>query len=260
MVSFTTSIVSAAWASAVLGWLVGMPVQAATPETAPAELVATIEAIEAAANAQNLDQVMALYSDDFQGPDGFTRDQYQATLSEFWEKYASLTYDVELLSWDTDGTGLVAETMTTVEGTQRSAGRDVTVTASVQSRQRYENGQVVSQEILAEETHLASGDNPPRVTVQLPETVAPGASFNFDAIVAEPLGDRVLLGLALDEGVTSEDFLAPRPVDLEALSAGGLFKVGKAPAQPDQRWISSVLVRSDGIVIDTRRLTVENEP
>jgi hypothetical protein len=51
--------------------------------------------------------------------------------------------------------------------------------------------------------------------------------------------------------------LTPRPLDLEALSAGGLFKVGKAPMKPDQRWISSILIREDGIVIDTRRLTVE---
>ncbi|NJN20946.1 MAG: nuclear transport factor 2 family protein, partial [Leptolyngbya sp. RL_3_1] len=42
------------------------------------------------------------------------------------------------------------------------------------------------------------------------------------------------------------------------LAAGGLFKIGNAPDSPDQRWISSVLVRSDGWVIDTRRLNVAN--
>lgn len=257
MVSFTKTVVSVAGASAVLGYWVGLPADAATPDTAPAELVSTIEAIETAANAQNLEQLMALYGGDFQGPDGFTREQYQATLSEFWNQYDSLTYDVELLSWEETPTGLMAETLTTVEGSQLAAGREMRLTAEVRSRQRYENGQVVSQEILAEESRLATGDNPPTVNVQLPEAVAAGAEFNFDAIVEEPLGERLLLGLALDEGVTAEDFLVPRPVDLEALSAGGLFKVGKAPAKTDQRWISSVLIREDGMVIDTRRLTVE---
>lgn len=258
MVSFTKTVVSAACASALLGWVIGTPVEAAAPDTAPAELVSTIEAIETAANAQNLDQLMALYSSSFEGPDGFTRDQYQSTLSEFWNQYSSLTYDVELLSWENTGSGLVAETLTTVTGSQLSAGRELALTAEVRSRQRYVDGQIISQEILAEETRLASGNNPPAVNVQLPATVTPGEEFNFDAIVQEPLGDRILLGLALDEGVTAEDFLTPRPVDLEALSAGGLFKLGKAPAKPDQRWISSVLVREDGIVIDTRRLTVED--
>lgn len=257
MVSFTKTLMTAACASVVLGWGIGRPAPAASPSTAPAELVNALTAIEAAANAQDIDQLMALYGSDFAGPDGFTRDQYQATLSEFWDQYSTLTYDVELLAWENDGPALVAETLTTVVGTQRMAEREMQLTATVRSRQRYENGQLVSQEILSEQNRLTSGATPPEITVQLPETVAPGREFNFDAIVDAPLGDRLLLGLAFEEGVTPEDFLTPRPVDLEALTAGGLFKIGTAPPTPDQRWISAVLVREDGIVIDTRRLTVQ---
>ena len=80
----------------------------------------------------------------------------------------------------------------------------------------------------------------------------------FDAIVQEPLGNQRLLGRVIDEGVTADDFTVPRPIDLEPLAAGGLFKIGNAPTNPDQRWISSVLIRSDGWVIDTRRLNVTN--
>ncbi|MGF1461554.1 MAG: nuclear transport factor 2 family protein [Leptolyngbyaceae cyanobacterium] len=246
----------------VTGWGVALSLMtagsagAATPATAPAELTTTLAAIEAAANAQDIDQLMAFYSEDFVGPDGFTREQYQTTLSAFWEQYSTLTYEVELNEWDTDGGALIADTVTTVEGTKLIAGRPVSLMAELRSRQRYENGQLVSQEIIAEQNRLISGERPPEITVQLPTVVTPGSEFNFDAIVEEPLGDRLLLGLAFEEGVTAEDFLTPRPVDLEALSAGGLFKVGKAPQKPDQRWISAVLVREDGIVIDTRRLTV----
>lgn len=257
MVSFTKTLVSAACASVMLGWVSGRPAQAAPPSSAPAELVSTLEAIEAAANAQDIDQLMALYGSDFAGPDGFTRDQYRATLSEFWNQYSTLTYDVELLSWDMDGSAVVAETLTTVTGTRRMADRPMQLTAEVRSRQRYENGQLVSQEILSEQNRLTAGDTPPEITVQLPATVTPGSEFTFDAIVDAPLGDRLLLGLAFDEGVTAEDFLTPRPVDLEALAAGGLFKIGTAPNETDQRWISAVLVREDGIVIDTRRLQVQ---
>lgn len=257
MVSFTKMLAAAACASVVLAWGIARPAQSASPETAPAELVNALDAIEAAANAQDLDQLTALYSSDFEGPDGFSREQYQATLRAFWDQYATLTYDVELLSWETAGTALVAETLTTVTGLQRLADRDMQLTATVRSRQHYENGQLVSQTILSEQNRLTAGEMPPEITVQLPETVIPGSEFTFDAIVDAPLGDRLLLGLAFDEGVTPEDFLTPRPVDLEALSAGGLFKIGNAPDQPDQRWISAVLVREDGIVIDTRRLQVQ---
>lgn len=257
MVSVTKTLVSIACASAVVGWVIDQPAPAASPSTAPTELTNALDTIEAAANAQDLEQLMTLYSSDFAGPDGFTREQYQATLGEFWEQYSTLTYDVELLSWDNDGSALVAETLTTITGTRTMAGRDMQLMAEVRSQQRYEGGQLVSQEILSEQNRLIAGEMPPDVTVQLPATVTPGSEFTFDAIVNAPLGDRLLLGLAFDEGVTAQDFLTPRPVDLEALAAGGLFKVGTAPTKPDQRWISAVLVREDGMVIDTRRLSVE---
>ncbi|MBE7380838.1 MAG: nuclear transport factor 2 family protein [Leptolyngbya sp. SIO1E4] len=251
------SVIPALFVSTALSWgISSQPASAAPAETAPESLVSTIEQIEAAANAQDIEQVMALYSSNFQGPDTFTREQYQETLSQFWAQYTTLSYEVDLLSWEADGDAFIAETLTTVQGLKQNSGRDFTLVAEVRSRQRFENGQVVSQEILAEESHLESGTTPPAVTIRLPESVSPGESFAFDAIVEEPLGDRLLVGRALDEGVTSEDFLSPRPFDLEQLTAGGLFKIGQAPDKADQRWISSVLIREDGIVVDTRRLRV----
>lgn len=258
MVSCARILTSAGCLGAVVGWAMSQPAEAAPPETAPAALVNTLEAIETAANAQDLEQLMALYSPNFVGPDGFTRDAYQATLSDFWTQYTDLNYAVELLAWENDGTALVAETLTTVEGTSLIAGRAVQLTAELRSQQRYEDGQLVSQEILSEQNQLTAGITPPSITVQLPDTVAPGSQFTYDAIVSDPLGDRLLLGLAFDEGVTSADFFTPRSVGLEALAAGGLFKIGNAPEKTDQRWISAVIVREDGMVIDTRRLNVQS--
>ncbi|MEM6836053.1 MAG: nuclear transport factor 2 family protein [Cyanobacteria bacterium P01_C01_bin.120] len=257
MVNLFKTLVATACAGIVWGGVAVRFATAAAPSTAPAELVSTLAAIEAAANAQDIEQLMALYSSDFAGPDGFTREQYQATLSEFWTQYSTLTYDVELLSWENEGAVLVAETLTTVVGTRQVVDRPMQLTAEVRSRQRYADGQLISQEILTETSRLTSGPMPPEVTIQLEPTVLPGSQFPFDAIVEAPLGNRLLLGLAFDEGVTAEDFLTPRPVDLEALSAGGLFKIGTAPKTNDQRWISAVLVRSDGMIIDTRRLNVQ---
>ncbi|NER84283.1 MAG: nuclear transport factor 2 family protein, partial [Leptolyngbya sp. SIO1D8] len=191
--------------------------------------------------------------------DGFTWADYQETLSQFWEQYSTLTYDVNLLSWEADGEAFLVETLTTVEGTGQSSGREFMLTAEVRSRQRVENGQIVTQEILSEQSRLSSGMSPPVVTIRLPESVSLGEQFTFDAIVQEPLGDRLLLGRAFDEGTISEDFLTPRPLDLEQLAAGGLFKIGQAPEKADQRWVSSVLIREDGIVVDTRRLHIVEE-
>ena len=73
----------------------------------------------------------------------------------------------------------------------------------------------------------------------------------------EPLGNRYLLGAAVEEGTTATDFFTGRPVELELLSAGGLFKIGEAPSTPDSRWVSALLVREDGLTVITRRLQVE---
>lgn len=234
--------------------------QGAPAETAPASLTSALTTIEAAANSQDIAGVMAIYGDSFQGADGFTRDQYQSALEQFWGLHSSLSYDVELLSWEGQGNALVAETLTTVTGQRENDGREFTLTSMVRSRQQFVAGQIVSQEILSEESQLQSGSPPPDVIIQLPETVAPGERFSFDAIVKEPLGDRLLLGRAFDEGTTAEDFFVTRPLALEQLSAGGLFKVGQAPNEADQRWISGILIREDGIVITTRRLQVSQQP
>lgn len=238
-----------------LGWATPNVAKAESPETAPAELTQVLSTIETAASAEDLDQVMTYYSPDFTHTDGFDRDSFAAALQQFWDTYNSLTYRIELQSWERDGTALIAETLTYVTGTELTGSRS-TLDAVVRSRQRFENGQVVSQEILAERNAISAGNNPPSVNVLLPEEVGVGEAFEFDAIVEEPLGERLLLGAAIDEGATSVDFFEGRPVELDVLSAGGLFKIGSAPDSADDRWISAVLIREDGLVILTRRLRV----
>lgn len=234
----------------------GSEAWAASPETAPDELVEALATLEAAANAQAIDDVMAFYADNFSNTDGFNRSQFQQTLTEFWQQHPSITYDFDLTSWEPAPNGYIVETVTRVDGVRLQDERRWNFEAEVTSRQRFENGKIVSQEILSESSQLATGANPPSLLVRLPDQVAPSESYEFDAIVEEPLGTRSLLGVALDEGVTPTDFLKPRPLTLEVLSAGGLFKIGQADEQPDDRWVSAVVVREDGIVIKTTRLQI----
>ncbi|ASC72294.1 uncharacterized protein XM38_032500 [Halomicronema hongdechloris C2206] len=247
-------------ALAVMTWAgVGARVEAAPADTAPADVVAAIDAMEAASNQQDLEAVLQFYDESFRHQDGFDRSELEAVLKQFWQHYTALTYDIELVSWESTTSGYETETLTRVEGIQRRDGRQLTLTAEVRSRQRFEAGAIVYQEVLSEESRLTAGSNPPNLTLNLPQQVDLGERYEFDAIVAEPLGERDLLGRALDEGVTSDDFFKPRPLNLNVLAAGGLFKIGQAPSQPDERWISAVIVREDGLVITTRRLQVSDK-
>ena len=241
----------------VLSWA---PASAAeSPETAPEDLIQTLEAIEIASNARSLDQVIGYYHPNFTSGDGYGRAELGQLLAAFWEEYSVLTYDIELTSWEKTAEGYWIETLTYVEGQrQPSSHRNLSLTATVRSQQRLQEGQIVYQEVLAEESRLQSGSRPPDLRVLLPQQVAPGETYEFDAIVTEPLEGRALLGGALDEGVSADDFLKPRPIVLEILPAGGVFKRGLAPEMTDARWISGVIIREDGLVVETRRLRVQN--
>jgi hypothetical protein len=245
------------------GWagVLSPAVQASTPlvaQAAPAEVQRVVDGIAAAASDRNLDAVMAFYSPAFTSDSGFDYAQLQATLETLWQQYPDITYAVELLSWQAAGPdSYTVETRTMATGTRDLGDRSLTLSADITSRQRIEGGQVAYQEILSETSRLATGSNPPTLQVQLPSTVSPGQRYSFDTIVLEPLESRTLMGVAVEEGVTSADFFEPRPVVFDILSSGGLYKVGTAPDQPDSRWVSTVVIREDGMVVETRRLRVE---
>ncbi len=175
-----------------------------------------------------------------------------------WQRYPNLTYRTQLKSWEADGNAMVAETVTEINGVQTTADREYRLRATVRSRQRYENQQIVHQEILAEKIQLTSGENPPTVQVNLPERVKIGRQYNFDAIVLEPLGDDLLLGAALEEPVSIFGYMNPAKLDLQPLNAGGIFKIGQAPLVANDRWISAVFIRHNGITFVTQRLEVSH--
>jgi hypothetical protein len=235
-------------------------VVAATPETAPAELKETISQIEAAANRRNIQEVLSFYSPDFSNSDGMKLSSLEKSLTQLWKSYSTVKYSTEIKSWEQKDSQLVAETLTTIRGTQRSRVRSVNLESKIRSRQYFQNKKLVSQEILAETTKITSGDTPPNVDLNnLPDRVKVGEKFDFDVIISDPIGDDLLLGAAMEERVTIDRYLNPSQLELEVLPAGGIFKQVKAPLLPDRRWLSAIIVRGDGIVQITHRVTVESK-
>ncbi|AFY76423.1 hypothetical protein Ple7327_1008 [Pleurocapsa sp. PCC 7327] len=236
----------------------GMAGWAESRETAPPELKMSMAQIEAAANQKDLKQVMEFYSPDFKNSDGLNYTSLQQSLDRFWKRFNNVQYKTELQSWENTKEGLMAQTLTTVTGTSEQKGRTIQLQSTIQSRQYFRDQKLVRQEILTEKTEVTSGTTPPKVTIVLPETLKVGQEFEFDAIVQEPLENDLLAGTAIDEPVDSKRYLTPGAVELELLSAGGLFKRAKAPDQAGHRWLSAILVRSDGMTMVTQRIKVES--
>jgi hypothetical protein len=242
----------------LLTTLSGNSVWAETPATAPTQLKNLLTQVETAANRHEVKTVMGFYSPNFTNSDGLNRQTVEKGLTQLWQRFPQLNYRTELKSWQPEGNGFVAETLTYITGSQQRDGRNMKFDGTMRSRQHFSNGKIVRQEILSERTQMSTGQKPPTVDVNLPEKVRPGQQYNFEAIVKEPVGDDVLLGAAVEEQVRTTAYTQPNSYDLEPLAAGGIFKVGKAPRRQGNYWVSAVLIRADGVTIVTRRLQVAN--
>ncbi|MEB3340849.1 nuclear transport factor 2 family protein [Okeania sp.] len=230
---------------------------AKTPEQAPKKLTELLQEIDRAASGQNLENVINFYSNDFTNSDGLNRESLAKALANFWRLYKSVKYQTKVQSWENDGNTIVAETITYITGVQKIKNRDFTLKSTITSKQRYENGKIVEQEILAEENQITTGEKPPNVNINLPAEVKPGEKYNFDAVVQEPLGEEIILGAALVEPINENSYnFEPTDFTLELLSSGGLFKIGEAPENSEDKWLSAVLMRKGGISISTYRLRV----
>ena len=239
--------------SAIGGYAI--PARAASPESAPEAVIETIDRLEAAANDRDLDAVIDVYASNFVHDDGFNRRELGSAIAQFWNRYDTLTYNIELLDWEATDTGYTTETEVTIAG-QTADDRPYQLESVMRSRQTFVNDRLVHQTTLEEVSTLSAGSAPPTVRIQLPDGVAPGDRFGFDAIVLEPLGDNFLLGGALEESVDLAIDRDPTFIELQPLSAGGLFKTGTVPNEVNDLWISGAIVRKDGITIVTQRLPV----
>ncbi|WP_017318138.1 Cif family virulence factor [Mastigocladopsis repens] len=230
--------------------------QASTPQDAPAELKNLLTQIDTAASRGDVKGVMQFYSPNFIHGDGLTRQNMEKALTALWQRYPQLKYSTQIQSWKPQGNAIVTETVTNITGVPSTSSDNSVLNATIRSRQRVAGGKILRQDILSERTQLTSGTKPPQVELKLPQQVKVGQQFSFDAVVKEPLGDDYLLGTALEEPIKPDKFLAPTPVELELLSSGGIFKVGRAPATPGSQWVSAVIMRGEGMVMITQRMQV----
>ncbi len=218
---------------------------------------------ESAANAKDLRALFQGYGANYRNSDGLNRRALATSFRGFWKQYSNLSYKTEIVGWEKTRRGGVAEVVTRIEGSRNEDSRRLDLASTLRSRQTYENGQLVREEILSERSEVTSGDRPPTLQVNLPERVKPGQKYNFDVIVLEPLETDLLLGGLLDEPVSPKGYGNPSEADLAPLvdaqtgtGPGGIFKIGEAPRQESDRWISAVVMRKDGITMVTQRLKV----
>jgi hypothetical protein len=229
---------------------------AGSVQAAPPEILSLLQEIDAASSKKDLKAVLKFYSPTFTHSDGLNYTTLQPSVTSFWQGTKTLQYVTVIDGWQAQGNNYILETTTTIKGVQVAAERDMNLAATIKSKTTLADRKIVSQEILSEQTRLSIGERPPAVQVNLPKQVNVSQTFNFDVVVTTPVGEDLLLGAALEEPITPEQYLKRADVVLEPLAAGGLFKVGQAPPQPTREWISAVLIQEGGMTIVSQRLNV----
>lgn len=224
------------------------------------ELKATIAALDQSASERNLDRLTGYFAPQFKNGDGITLDQLKTNLTSLWSRYDRIEYQTKIDGWEQKDSDYIVKTTTKIKGLKPKDKTDFVLEAQISAEQTYRKNnsrwQIVSQNILAEQSTLRSGEDPPQVELRLPQQIGVGRNYAFDAIITKPLGNSLVLGATFDEAVNANNYFRERSVDLVPLRAGGIFKIGSAPFQPGNRWISAVLVQEGGITIVSQRLRV----
>jgi hypothetical protein len=221
-------------------------------------LLSTVDRLEMAANGHDLEAVMGFYSEAFTHSDDLTRQMLRDRLAELWEQYSGISYKIEVQDWQEMNGQIVAETLTQVSGSRYEGSRPIRLQAQIQSRQYFDSQtqQILRQDVLAERTIIFAGLQPPQIAVNAPEQVQVGSTFDFDVIVQEPLEGDLLLGGAIEEAAAFSDLSANPEFELELIQAGGVFKRVIAPEQPEDQWLSAIVIRQGGITLVTQRVRV----
>jgi hypothetical protein len=233
-----------------------LPAQANTPLNAPTKLKTVLTKIDAAANNRKLTELARYYSPNFSTSDGLNKATWQESLEKFWQSYSNIKYVTTLESWQAEGGGYTANTTTKITGSQNINGRSFNLQAHIQSRQKIVGGQILQQQILQERTQISSGTKPPTIELTLPDKLQTNAEYNLDAIVVEPLGEDVLMGATVEQPVSAQGYIQQTNYKLELLTAGGLFKVARAPGKSGDYWFSTVFIRPAGMTTLTQRVHV----
>ena len=174
-------------------------------------------------------------------------------LAQFQQDFPEVTWQVEPGAPTPDGRPTLR---LRVQGAAASEGLTYALDATEQIAIRLENGQLVEQELLAQQSLLRSGEPPLAVNVVIPDVVLTGSRYDVDLIVKEPLGQALVAGGMIN--LTDEQLSAQmRPnLPLAPQGGGGLFKSVQAPQQPGSQTWAVMLVHPDGVVTATKRVRV----
>ncbi len=119
-----------------------------------------------------------------------------------------------------------------------------------------EGNQIISKEILSEYSILRTLKSPLQISLNIPDIVLTGTTYDIDIILEKPLKDGIIAGglIAIEPGRGANEAFPNMP--LMPIESGGLFKSAQAPLKPGiQRW-AALIAHPDGLISITKRVKI----
>ena len=113
-----------------------------------------------------------------------------------------------------------------------------------------------SQTVLRESTLVRNGDQPPPVSLLIPDTVLTGQRYDVDVVFDEPLDGAYAAGGLAALSQTQVATMESPNIELGALGGGGLFKTVQAPYKPGTQMWAVLLVHPRGVVSATKLVRI----
>ncbi len=246
-----------------------MSIPARLLSTATAWALACLSSLQTGLGAQLDDQLVdrlhrALNGNDTEGLAALISEegaidpqQLTGRLERLAENFGPLTWQVKQGHPLQDGRArleLLVSGMGTVAGVTYHL--DASQALAVSSHQ----DQILSQEILSEESWVYSSSQRLPVTLLIPDAVLTGQRYDVDVILDEPLENGLLAGGILEVSPQALETMGAPTIQLSALHAGGLFKRVQAPYTPGGQTWTVMLIHPDGTLVASKRVQVNHTP
>ena len=155
-------------------------------------------------------------------------------LERFQQDFPEVTWQVKPAAPTPDG----RPTLTLrVRGVAESEGLTYALEASEEIAIRLDNGQLVEQELLTQQSLLRSGERPLAVKVAIPDVVLTGSRYDVDLIVEEPLGQALVAGGLIN--LTDEQLTAQIRPNVPLAPLGWRWVVQECPG-PTATWFTDL--------------------
>ena len=183
--------------------------------------------------------------------------QLTARLERLTERFGPLTWQVSQGQPLADGR---ARLELSVRGRGEVAGVPYQLEATQILAVSSQEGRILGQEVLKEESWIYSGDQRLPVTLQIPDAVLTGQRYDVDVILTDPLNSGLLAGGILEVSPDAVETMGAPTIQLVTLNAGGLFKRVQAPYTSGGQTWTVMLVHPDGTLITSKRVQVRDTP